>query len=122
VLEKFRNSLKGTIYITTIFEDKAGGIWFGTKESGLFKYNKDLDKGTHYVYNPKNTTGLASNFINVVFQDDFNVLWIGTEQGGINKLNLNQKPFYNYTNNPYEKSSISDNLLTSVLEDNTGKL
>lgn len=111
-----------TLEIRSIFEDKEGSVWVGTRTDGLLKYLPETDEFTLYSFNPKNKGGISSKSVNVVFQDDFNVLWFGTAQGGINKLDLTQKPFNSYSNNPYNPYSISDNLVNAILEDNEGKL
>lgn len=108
--------------VSAIIEDHSGVIWVGTRNYGLFKYNKEQDYFDNFYFDSKNQFGLSSNRINALYQDDFNVMWIGTAQGGINKLDVFQKPFLSYTNNPYDPYSISDNLITSIFEDKKGKL
>ncbi|MBM1105015.1 response regulator [Aurantibacter crassamenti] len=113
-------SLDSEIVINTLFEDKTGAIWVGTKNDGLYKYENN--KFSHFAYDAKNDSGLSSKHINAIYQDDFNVLWIGTAQAGINKLDLSQKKFISYSHNPYQKNSLSDNLIMAILEDSNGKL
>jgi signal transduction histidine kinase/ligand-binding sensor domain-containing protein/DNA-binding response OmpR family regulator len=117
-----QNKTKFPLIINTIFKDKNGAIWVGTKESGLLKYSEPEDEFISYTYESKNNLSLSSNRINAIFQDNYDVLWIGTAQGGINKLDIAQKQFINYSKNPYENQSITDNLITSILEDSRGKL
>ena len=108
--------------VISIFVDKSGANWFGTKHHGLIKYDLKKDSYTNYQHNPKNPNGISSTYINCVFQDNFDVIWLGTAQGGINKLDLYQKPFFNYQSNPFIKNSLSGNLITSILEDSRGYL
>ena len=108
--------------VISIFVDKSGANWYGTKHHGLIKYDSKKDIYTKFQYDPKNLNGISSTYINCVFQDNFDVIWLGTAQGGINKLDLYQKPFFNFQSNPFIKNSLSGNLITSILEDSRGYL
>ncbi|MDO5969600.1 two-component regulator propeller domain-containing protein [Flavivirga aquimarina] len=124
IIQSFNNTKKQSApeKVNTIFEDRVGMVWIGTKDDGLYKYNQEQNTFDHFSFNQKNELGLSSHQINSLYQDDFDVLWIGTAQGGINKLDLTQKPFINYSSNPYDSFSISDNLITSIIEDKRGYL
>lgn len=63
-------------WIRTLFADKNGGIWLGTK-TGLVKY----DDGGQSEYNTKN--GLSADNVRVITRDRNGNLWIGTEGGGV---------------------------------------
>lgn len=108
--------------VNDIFQDNNGDVWVGTKKNGLLKYSEKENQLINYKYNPKNNSGLSSNYINTIFQDNYGVLWIGTAQGGINKLYISQKQFINYSKNPYDDYAITDNLITAILEDSKGML
>lgn len=108
--------------VNTIIEDHSGSIWVGTRNFGLFRYDKEQDYFDRFYYDSKNPLSPSTNHINALYQDDFNVMWVGTAQGGINKFDVFQKPFLSYTNNPYDPYSIPDNLITSIFEDTKGNL
>ena len=57
--------------VISIFVDKSGANWFGTKHHGLIKYDLKKDSYTNYQHNPKNPNGISSTYINCVFQDNF---------------------------------------------------
>jgi diguanylate cyclase (GGDEF)-like protein len=60
--------------VISIFQDKKGFIWFGTK-NGLCRYN-----GQSFIEYFK-STGLSGNYIYSIFQDSDGVIWFGTENG-----------------------------------------
>jgi ligand-binding sensor domain-containing protein len=56
-------------------QDKAGNLWFGTTENGLYKYDgKSFSQFTV-------TNGLNSNSIFCILEDKDGKIWIGTEAG-----------------------------------------
>lgn len=56
-------------------QDKAGNIWFGTTENGLYKY--DGKSFARFLV----TDGLSSNNIFSLLEDKDGKIWIGTEAG-----------------------------------------
>ena len=56
-------------------QDKAGNLWFGTTENGLYKY--DGKSFTQYLV----ADGLNSNSVYTLFEDKDGKIWIGTEVG-----------------------------------------
>ncbi|MBM3426669.1 MAG: hypothetical protein FJX97_06720, partial [Bacteroidetes bacterium] len=56
-------------------EDKAGNLWFGTTENGLYKY----DGKTFQQFLIKD--GLNSNNITSLLEDSSGKIWIGTDRG-----------------------------------------
>ena len=56
-------------------QDKAGNLWFGTTENGLYKY--DGKSFSQFLV----TNGLNSNNISSILEDKDGKIWIGTETG-----------------------------------------
>ncbi len=56
-------------------EDRAGNLWFGTTENGLYKY----DGKTFQQFLIKD--GLNSNYITSLLEDSTGKIWIGTDIG-----------------------------------------
>lgn len=65
--------------VNTIFEDKNGVMWFGTRK-GLSSLQGE--KFTNYTM----ADGLSNENIRAVYEDEDGVLWIGTYGGGLNRL------------------------------------
>ena len=61
--------------VQCIYQDKAGNLWFGTTENGLYKY--EGKSFSRFLM----ADGLNSNKIYAILQDTDGKLWIGTEAG-----------------------------------------
>ena len=74
---KLIKTLGGPRYgnVQCILQDKAGNLWFGTTENGLYKY--DGKSFTQYLV----ADGLNSNSVYTLFEDKDGKIWIGTEAG-----------------------------------------
>lgn len=66
--------------VWSINEDDSGNLWFGTIDSGVWKYD-----GKNLV-NYTRKDGLPNNAINVIYKDNQGVLWFGTEGAGVYKF------------------------------------
>lgn len=61
--------------VQCILQDKAGNLWFGTTQNGLYKY--DGKSFTQFLV----ADGLNSNSVNSLLQDKEGKIWIGTKAG-----------------------------------------
>ncbi|RTQ46784.1 hypothetical protein EJV47_20635 [Hymenobacter gummosus] len=61
--------------VQCILQDKAGNVWFGTTQNGLYKY--DGKSFNRFLVND----GLNSNNIFALLEDKDGKIWIGTEAG-----------------------------------------
>jgi ligand-binding sensor domain-containing protein/serine phosphatase RsbU (regulator of sigma subunit) len=78
--ENYRMPNLTTYFNTTcVLEDKAGNIWFGTYNGGLYKYAMTESK---MVYYDLIKSGLTSNWITCITEDSRNRIWAGTWGGG----------------------------------------
>lgn len=64
-------------YITFIFQDRQGQIWFGSNGAGLLSYKH----GRFITYTKRN--GLPSDYVYAIYQGPSGALWIGTRGGGL---------------------------------------
>lgn len=95
--------------VITIFQDKKGYIWFGTRD-GLNKF--DGNKFTVYRSNYRDSTSLSHSWVTAIFEDQQGNLWIGTKDG-LNKYDRgkdNFKQFYYSKKN----NSISNNQIWGI--------
>ena len=101
-------------------QDKAGNLWFGTTENGLYKY--DGKSFTQFLV----TDGLSSNNIYSILEDKDGKIWIGTEAGlclyGDKTFAKIQIPFKK--NLPPNKNQLYRNSQTvfSIMQSKSGKL
>lgn len=97
--------------VITIFQDKKGYIWFGTRD-GLNKF--DGNKFTIYRANYRDTTSLSHSWITSLFEDCYGNLWVGTKNG-LNKYNKAKDNFKQYFHNS-KKNSITNNEIWEITQ------
>jgi len=78
--------------VRTIYEDKSGNLWIGTRGNGLNKIPSG--DGPTLIYNTSN--GLSNDAVLSLAEDDFGYLWIGTDGSGIDVLHLETGEFRNF--------------------------
>ncbi len=71
---------EGNIY--TILQDRAGFMWFGTRD-GLNRF--DGYEMVVYRHNPEDPHSISFSYIYSLYEDKQGILWIGTRQG-LNRL------------------------------------
>ena len=102
--------------IETIYQDKRGFIWFGTRD-GLNRY--DGNKINIFRYNSNNTNSISDNYIKYIYEDSKQQIWIGTING-LNKFDPAINQFVQYklppANNP------NSNSISCIYEDKKGNL
>ncbi len=77
--------------VRCLYEDHEGVLWVGTgwefdptiKEGGLNKFNRENEKFTRYMHDPKNPHSLAGDKVRAIFEDSRGVFWIGTDGEGL---------------------------------------
>ncbi len=90
----------GMIY--SIFEDREGNIWLGTKGDGLIRMKPDGDNYSwkRFCHDSADNNSLTSNNIYSIAQDLDGRIWIGTFGGGISMLpNPDSDEFVTVMNN-----------------------
>ncbi len=97
--EKRKNSLSSN-YITTIFEDSQGTMWFGTYEDGIDMLNSEPDNHVnprfrHFRVEHNKKKSLNCNSIMAFYEPAPNTLFVGTMGGGLNKMNTETGEFTN---------------------------
>ncbi len=96
--------------VTTIFQDRQGFMWFGTRE-GLNKYN---GYGfTVYKADPNDPAALSDGYITAALQTQNSDIWLGTYYGGLNRFDPDQNQFEHF---------LSGARVSALLEDSSGRL
>jgi len=124
------NSLSNN-YVTSICEDRSGGLWIGTRD-GLNKLVLSTKEGSplafiHFETNPNDTNSLSHNFVTSICADQSGGFWIGTDGGGLNRFFPNSKDgsppiFKHWVNDPGNPNSLSHNHVRSIYKDKAGVL
>ncbi len=69
--------------VRTIYEDRAGNLWFHTFAGGVEILDWETGCFVHYRHDAKDITSLASNEISVFFEDAAGEIWLGSSDNGL---------------------------------------
>jgi len=114
------NSFNG-IWITSIYEDRSGVIWIGTRNSGLVRFDRDSETFTSFQNDPQTPHSLSHNQVTAILEDQAGVLWIGTPHG-LNRFDRENGQFIQYQQDPNDPHSSSSNAVSSIYQDREGVL
>ena len=112
--------------VYTVYEDRAGTLWFGTGE-GLVRY-EPLGAGfVRYAYQSRDSQtsdpdALRSPYATTIYEDSAGRFWIGTTYGGLHELDRETGRFTAYPYSAAEPNTFSGNSVRTVLEDREGGL
>jgi signal transduction histidine kinase/ligand-binding sensor domain-containing protein/AraC-like DNA-binding protein/ActR/RegA family two-component response regulator len=101
--------------ILVIRQDSAGDLWFGTEDSGLFRYNPKENTCTRYYYQENNAGSLPSNGINDLLLREGKI-WVATRKG-LSIFDKQQNSFVTYRHDSADPTSINDDSVWSLFED-----
>ncbi len=108
--------------VSSLLEDKAGHLWFGTRQDGLIRFNPKNGQFNHYVHPNNDVTGAGHNHIATLFEDAQGGLWVGTRASGLSRLETQTNTFEHYRHNPVDHTSLSDDRVLSLQQDQQGWL
>ncbi|MBD3288141.1 hypothetical protein GF337_05000, partial [candidate division KSB1 bacterium] len=111
-------SALGTNEIMSLYQDRTGLIWIGTKlGSGIYILDENQHKFNHYYHDPNSQKTINENAIFSFCEDPEGNLWVGTFKSGINCLDQNNKVCKRYQHDPDDPSSLSDNYVRAIYRD-----
>ncbi len=113
----------GSIYDKTVHAlvlDKLQNLWMATG-SGLYKYNLQTKKNTHYRNDPADNTSIGENTVLSLFTDKVSNVWVGLV-GGLDYLDKKSEKFIHFKNDPGDINSINGEIISTIHEDKTGEL
>lgn len=100
--------------IISIYEDRTGQIWVGTKFGGLVKVSRNEFNHTYSGYGENGV--LSSNAVNAMLKDSHGNLWVGTDKG-LNLRKTNSKKYIHFFSDENNSNSLSDNSVLCLFED-----
>lgn len=104
----------GTFYISDIFEDANGYLWFATYNIGAIRLNPRTKEIKKFSYDPNDSTTICYDKITTIFQDYKNQLWFGSEDGGFCLYHDKTETFKRVTTT----EGLPSNVVHKILEDN----
>lgn len=127
VLENFRtqNGTISGINFYSIFVDKDGYLWLGSKGRGILVSNNKLNdysdlnriSFTNYLPIENDTTSLSSSNIYSITQDNNGIIWIGTYGQGVNYTTNNTSGKRTFKRIDISNSNLSNNLVRNIFVD-----
>ena len=109
-------------WIRTLYCDRSGKIWIGTRGGGLSSHRPGSGSFTTFLHDPKNPSSISHNDILSIVSNRDGRLWVGTENGGVSVLNTALESFQTFKHSDQNNSSISDNSVYSIYRDVTDNL
>jgi len=99
-------------WVTSLLDDKNGGIWIGTGNGGL----AHLDAAGNWRAYDQNNSGLPDNYVQSLLDDKNGGIWIGTWGNGLAHLDAAG----NWRVYDQDNSGLPDNYVQSLLDDKNG--
>ena len=107
--------------IKSLYEDKQGVLWAGSRNNGLNKYDRNTNTFIRYIHSPEDNKSISGSYILVIFEDSSGTFWVGTDKG-LNKMDRENGTFKSYQHHPENKKSIAGNQVIDIHEDKSGQL
>jgi ligand-binding sensor domain-containing protein len=98
-------------HIFSIFQDRAGNLWFGTVGAGVYRANA---LGTSFT-NLTTKDGLVEDRVGCIFEDNAGNMWFGTEDG---VSRYDGSTFTNFK----MRDDLGKNRVSAIMADKTGKI
>ncbi|MBT3601733.1 MAG: response regulator [Candidatus Latescibacteria bacterium] len=92
--------------IYTVFEDRFGDIWIGTKHDGATKYDKKTGTFTRFRHDAKNPNSIPDDEIQAILEDLQGDLWFASRDNGLIRLDRETNTFEHFKHIPGDKSSL----------------
>ena len=115
----------GEKFIQTIFEDPADNgktLWIGSRDGGLFKFDRDSETFLQFKHNPNDSNSISANSVRCIYKCKNGDFWIGTNGGGLNKFDRIKGKYIHYRNNPNDPNTLSSDNVHAICEDYQGFL
>jgi ligand-binding sensor domain-containing protein len=81
--------------INTLWKDKEGGVWAGTRFGGISYYSYPYTSFRKY-FSMDDNHSISGNGVHEIIPDKNGNLWIGTEDAGLNKINLRTNTYKHF--------------------------
>lgn len=115
------NEHVGSANVFSIYEDRSGYVWLGTKFNGLYQVNKNTKTINKFVHNEQDNNSLSNNSIKYIVENRRNELWVATGYG-LNRLDAARKNFTHFFANSDDPNAISENMAWTLFVDKSDDL
>ncbi|MDX1740823.1 MAG: two-component regulator propeller domain-containing protein, partial [Rhodothermales bacterium] len=112
----------GAVRIQSLLFDRAGLLWIGTWEQGLYRYNPGTNGLTHFDVSEPGFESLAGITVTALYEDEEQILWLGTRTQGLFKYDSSSGSLTAFTHDPEDPSSLAQNSIRCLFETRDGAL
>ncbi len=103
-------------FLLSIYKDKTGLAWIGTKDSGINKIDKGIQKFTHYQSNQIAGNNLTNKDVWSILQDHIGNVWVGTADG-LNRIDAERINIDYFHHTPKIPTTLTGDHIYSIYQD-----
>lgn len=111
----------GDDWIQTIFEDRGGEIWLGTR-GGISKFDPWKKKFVTYQHEAQNKTSLRGNDVTAIIATASGAIWVATRFTGISVFDPVSRTFAHIRHDPRNPNGLNTDEILSLLQDRSGRI
>jgi signal transduction histidine kinase/ligand-binding sensor domain-containing protein len=108
--------------VRTLYEDRMGVLWVGTRGGGLSKWDRANQAFMHYQQQTGTSNTLSSNSVKAFAEAPDGSLWIATRDAGLNHWDRESGLWTRYRHDPGDPGSLSSDIVIGLLVDRQGRL
>jgi len=105
--------------IRSIYEDRKGNLWIGTRLGGLTKYHRPSDTWKTYLHDANDPNTLSNDEVLKIMEDSQQRLWVGTENG-LNLYDYQTEKFTRFLVDRTDPFSLKTKAVLDIFEDEKG--
>lgn len=112
------------LIVNDVLKDKAGNIWFATRENGLYIITNESDENDikHFTSDLYSPYSFKNNEIETLHEDDFGNIWLGQKDGGLSMAFTGSEKINSIMPHPAKEPYLPDETIRAVTKDNRGKI
>jgi signal transduction histidine kinase/DNA-binding response OmpR family regulator/ligand-binding sensor domain-containing protein/HPt (histidine-containing phosphotransfer) domain-containing protein len=108
--------------IYTVFEDRFGYIWVGTKHHGATRIDPEKNEFVQYRHDPTDPTSIPDDEIQAILEDAQGSLWFGSRDNGLIRLDRETNAFEHFQHVPGDSMSLPLMSICDLYLDKGGKI
>lgn len=109
-------------HILSLYRDRSGLIWAGTKSNGAMSIQSGCLKFRHFRNDPQNPDSLGDNIVRAFAAAPDGSLWVGLLGGGLDRFSPERERVVHYRHNQNDPASLPSNVIRALYHDSRGEL